>query len=163
MRLRLTQTALLLALCLITACSPPMMGARRADAPIASTTRFEAARFAGPWVMRHAIDRTAPRNLSFEEGSGQIIGLRYVDGSGQRMALTSDGPHPARFTDARGRALWVLWVDDDYRTALLGAPDGRLAWIIDRRTAGGADRIDAALRHAAANGYDPNDFIALNP
>ena len=43
MRLRLTQTALLLALCLITACSPPMMGARRADAPIASTTRFEAA------------------------------------------------------------------------------------------------------------------------
>jgi len=46
---------------------------------------------------------------------------------------------------------------------LLGAPDGRLAWIIDRRTTGGADRIDAAVRLAAANGYDPNDFIPLNP
>ena len=50
--------------------------------------------------------------------------------------------------------LWVIWVDDGFRTAAIGAPDGRYGWIIDRRAEGGADRLKAAAEILAFNGYD---------
>lgn len=50
--------------------------------------------------------------------------------------------------------LWVIWVDDGFRTAAIGAPDGSYGWIIDRRAEGGADRVKAAADILAFNGYD---------
>lgn len=159
MRKPRTLTALLLLA--LTACTGPSQTA----APIASTTRFEATRFAGPWVMRHALGANAPEALSFEADQDRITALRYIDGTGQTLAFAPapNTPHRARFSDAEGRAYWVLWVDDDYRTALLGAPDRRFAWVIDRNATGGTDRIEAALRLAKANGYRPEDFTPYQP
>lgn len=143
----------LTALAALAACGRP---APRMGGPIASTTRFEAARFAGPWVMRAAIG-PAPSGLSFQAEGGQLTGYHLIDGAGGFAPLTADRL-TARYFTATGGQFWVLWVDDDYRTALLGAPDRRFAWIIDRNTQGGADRIDAAFRLAQANGYDPRAF-----
>ncbi|MEO1138733.1 MAG: lipocalin family protein [Pseudomonadota bacterium] len=50
--------------------------------------------------------------------------------------------------------LWVIWVDDGFRTAAIGTPDGSYGWILDRRPAGGADRVRAAGEILAFNGYD---------
>ena len=40
--------------------------------------------------------------------------------------------------------LWVIWIDDGLRTAAIGSPDSDMAFILDRKTQGGADRIKAA-------------------
>lgn len=159
--MRRSPTLIVLILLAMVACTGPSQTA----APIASTTRFEASRFAGPWVMRHALGPDAPRALSFEADQEQVTALRYIDGTGQRLAFSpaENTPHRARFSDAAGQAYWVLWVDDDYRTALLGAPDRRFAWVIDRNPTGGADRIEAALRLARANGYTPEAFTPYQP
>ena len=52
------------------------------------------------------------------------------------------------------RQFWVLWVDEGFRTAVLGNPDGTFGWIVDRSTTGGADRIKAAREILDFNGYD---------
>jgi apolipoprotein D and lipocalin family protein len=52
------------------------------------------------------------------------------------------------------RAFWVLWVDEGFRTAVLGNPDGTFGWIVDRSTRGGADRIRAAREILDFNGYN---------
>ncbi|NBR90044.1 MAG: lipocalin, partial [Rhodobacteraceae bacterium] len=31
-----------------------------------------------------------------------------------------------------GPEIWLLWVDDDWRTAAMASPDGRLGWIMER-------------------------------
>lgn len=49
---------------------------------------------------------------------------------------------------------WVLWVDEDYRTAVVGAPNGQSGWILNRTPDISADRLKAAKDILAYNGYD---------
>ncbi|MCP5036327.1 MAG: hypothetical protein GY945_01870 [Rhodobacteraceae bacterium] len=56
---------------------------------------------------------------------------------------------------------WVLWVDEDYRTAAIGTPSGTFGWIIDRERSGGEDRIVAAREVLEWLGYDMNRLIEL--
>ena len=49
---------------------------------------------------------------------------------------------------------WVLWVDESYRTAVIGTPNGRAAWILNRDPAIPADRLAAAREMLDFNGYD---------
>jgi apolipoprotein D and lipocalin family protein len=53
-----------------------------------------------------------------------------------------------------GREFWVLWVDEGFRTAVLGNKEGDFGWIVDRSTKGGADRVKAAREILDFNGYD---------
>lgn len=57
--------------------------------------------------------------------------------------------------------LWVLWVDADYRTVLVGTPSGRLGFILNRGGALTADRLTAARDIFAFNGYDLRRLILL--
>ena len=139
-----------LILCAILAgCAAAPIGYRDASAPIASITRFEAARFAGPWQMRAAFG-AAPSGVVFTESDGAIMSMQFM---GEGAATTMDQTRPARFETPQG-PLWVLWVDEAYRTAVIGTPDGRLGWVIDRNATGGADRIRAARSLLEFNGYD---------
>ena len=54
--------------------------------------------------------------------------------------------------------LWVIWIDDGYRTAALGSPDSDMAFIVDRKTSGGADRMTAASEVLEFNGYNMSAF-----
>lgn len=56
--------------------------------------------------------------------------------------------------------LWVIWIDDGYRTAAIGSPDSDIAFILDRKPKGGADRIVAAREVLAFNGYNMTAFVA---
>ena len=49
---------------------------------------------------------------------------------------------------------WVLWVDEGYRTAVVGAPNGRSGWILNREPTIPADRLAAAREVLDFNGYD---------
>ncbi|MCM2560743.1 lipocalin family protein [Lutimaribacter sp. EGI FJ00015] len=134
-----------LALALLAACGPsgaPTGPAiyRDAAAPISSQVDVTAARLSGDWHVR----------------VGPVLGP-VVAGDRLRLdALQAAGP--GRFKVTRGplsgRVLWVLWLDADNRTAALGSPDGKTALVLDRAPTGGADRIAAARKIMAWQGYD---------
>jgi apolipoprotein D and lipocalin family protein len=48
----------------------------------------------------------------------------------------------------------VLWVDEGYRTAVVGAPNGRVGWILNRDPDIPEDRLIAAREVLDFNGYD---------
>ncbi|MFO1142618.1 MAG: lipocalin family protein [Amaricoccus sp.] len=50
---------------------------------------------------------------------------------------------------------WVLWVDSDYRTAVVGVPSGRAGWILARTPTIDPARRAEAEAVLARNGYDP--------
>ena len=54
---------------------------------------------------------------------------------------------------------WVLWTDDGYRTAVVGAPDGRSGWILNREPTIPADRLTAAREVLDFNGYDLSRLV----
>jgi len=165
--------AALLGLALLTGCAAaPVIGAksfRNVAQPLSVTTRGNGMQdMSGPWFVRaHFPDDSSAAMVTFlpEYQGGEAVEVR-------REACTLSGKCEARAyvlrADALGQnrwrlsgegregpdELWVIWVDDGFRTAAIGAPDGSYGWIIDRRSDGGADRLKAAAEVLAFNGYD---------
>lgn len=84
--------------------------------------------------------------------------VRQIDGTAE---IVGPGKLKVRFGSVPFVAAdyWVLWVDEDYQTAVVGVPSGRAGWILAR-----TPRIDPARRARAeaalrANGYDPERLI----
>jgi len=73
------------------------------------------------------------------------VGIATVSGPG-RFTVNS-GAH-------KGREHWVMWVDQTYRTAVIGTPDGSFGMILNRDSNIPADRMKAAREILDWNGYD---------
>ncbi len=142
---------LLLAACARPEPPPAAPSFREAGAPIGSTTRGTAADLAGDWVVSAAYPgpfglargvrvSVAPR------GGGALWTL-----GGRALPTTLAGPGRYR---GEGAELWVLWVDDGFRTAAVGTPDGAFGWIMDRPGEAAPDRAAAAREMLDFNGYD---------
>ncbi|MEX3314824.1 lipocalin family protein [Sulfitobacter sp. PS-8MA] len=164
---RARQTLALVLLGTLAACNtaPPQEGFRDPAALIGATSRYDAARFAGDWQVRAAFpgdgDLQAVRFA--RQGPSFVEHRQSCDATGlcaPRRVLweaSEQGPGRYKLRARQGgaeKALWVLWVDEGFRTAVIGAPDGRYGWILDREASGGADRIAAAQQILDFNGYD---------
>ncbi|MEL7261681.1 MAG: lipocalin [Pseudomonadota bacterium] len=142
---------------------------RNPTAPIGVTSRYDDARFAGPWFVRGVISRgPAPLRIERRAVADDVI-WRFE----QEVCATDGGP--CRITredwraetDVPGADLVlnpnggedlrpvVVWIDEGYRTAAVGDAAGRFAWVLDRAPQGGADRIAAAQQVLAFSGFDP--------
>lgn len=154
----------------VAACAAPapkitgMPGYRDRSALIGVTSRFDAAKFDGLWYVRAQFDPAAPR-LSFGLTEGAMrLGTPVCDAAGVcgdvaedlPLQRTGKGRFSVTMPSGEARQFWVLWVDEGFRTAVLGNPDGTFGWIVDRSTTGGADRIAAAREILDFNGYDVN-------
>ena len=155
---------ILAAMVLLTACSPTY---RDKTVPISSIVSFDAERYQGLWYEVAAFpnpfqsgctDTTADygvdgdgsvtvRNRCLKNGMPEVIeGRALITGPG-RLSVRLDGvPVAADY--------WVLWVDEGYRTAVVGVPSGRVGWILNRSPDIPADRLAAARDVLAFNGYD---------
>ena len=58
---------------------------------------------------------------------------------------------------------WVLWVDADYETAVVGVPSGRAGWILARVPTIDPARRAEAEAVLARNGYDPAQALRRAP
>lgn len=163
--------AAILALGVLAGCAALTPSYRDADAPIASIASFEPERYAGLWYEiasyptffeRGCSNTTAtyeligPETISVlnacnrDGGISRISGTARVSGPG-RLRLRLDGvPVEADY--------WVLWVDEGYRTAVVGSPSGGSGFILNRDPSIPQDRLEAARRVLAFNGYDLNDL-----
>ena len=154
----------LIAILLLAACAAPQktvtMGRyRAADAPIYSNAVLEEPRLAGRWQQVATFGEAGsckPGSAEITQTpSGMNIDYRLCQsGNDMQGAGPMQPVGPGRFqVPGQPAPWWVLWADVDYRTLVIGSPDGRVGFIINR---GGfpADRIIAAREILDFNGYD---------
>ena len=172
--------AALIGLLLLAGCSrdvPEALTAvyRDAAAPIASKALFDVDAFAGEWQV------VARYPVPFEADCAAITAI-YVPQAGQagsadHICWSGDADDPVILSGAfqvtgPGRMrvtysglppldVWVLWTDDGYRTAVLGTPDGRAGWILNREAVIPADRLTAAREVLDFNGFDLNRLVMV--
>jgi apolipoprotein D and lipocalin family protein len=89
-----------------------------------------------------SVKNTCQKNgaLSVIEGRADVVGPGRLSVRLQGVPVSAD--------------YWVLWVDEGYRTAVVGVPSGRAGWILNRTPSIPADRLSAAQDVLAFNGYD---------
>lgn len=145
-------------------------GYRDQDVTIASSANFDASRYLGRWyeVARYPnpfqsdcpgaiaeygaseiAGQITVRNICLDangQPSGEITGTATDEGLGRLSVRLQGVPVAAPY--------WVLWVDEGYRTAVVGAPNGRVGWILNRDPDIPPDRLSAAREVLDFNGYD---------
>ncbi|WP_333712445.1 lipocalin family protein [Yoonia sp.] len=143
---------------------------RDTDVPISSKAVFDVERYMGLWyeVARFpvpfeagCVGVTAEYALR-DDGTVSVLNIcRNPDGSERaRIEGTATPVAPARLKVRFASVpfvvgdYWVLWTDEDYQTAVVGAPNGRAGWILNRTPRIRADRLQAARDILAFNGYD---------
>jgi len=119
---------------------------RNATAQVASQADVTLERLSGAWQV-----------VSIFEDP-QFAAVRTVQFDGPNMALNSQLLPITRVSEGRitagGLQFWVHWLDINNRTAVIGSPDGRFGWIMDRTGAPGSDRLKAAREILDWYGYD---------
>jgi apolipoprotein D and lipocalin family protein len=141
---------------------------REQEVTIASAAAFDAERYLGRWyeVARfpNPFQSNCPgaiadysagdgellvRNLCLDANAmviDEITGTATDEGLGRLSVRLQGVPVAAPY--------WVLWVDEGYRTAVVGAPNGRVGWILNRDPDIPEDRLIAAREVLDFNGYD---------
>jgi apolipoprotein D and lipocalin family protein len=154
---------------LLAGCGAIAPSYRDRSVTIASSAGFDPSRYLGRWyeVARYpnpfqagcagsVVEYSAGengvilvRNICLDatgEAIDEISGTARMVGPG-RLSVRLDGvPVAAPY--------WVLWVDEGYRTAVVGQPDGRAGWVLDREPVIPQDRWIAAREVLDFNGYD---------
>lgn len=131
---------------------------------MAATSRFDAQRFSGDWVVRAEFDDAwAFDEFRFDVPKGATIGTWEQPGAQAQVRLSQLGVF---FLDYIGQKrmreeVVVLWVDEGFRTAAIAARNGRAAVIVDRKPSGGADRIEAARILLRKNGFDTTQLKSV--
>ncbi len=149
---------LLLALCACVSAAPVTVQAfRDPAAPIYSAAALDAGRLAGNWVEVAGV-QSAKGNCRKGGGmrvkAGTVDYRLCVDGRmvKGRGALRAIGP--GRFAlPGLAQPVWVLWVDGDYRTLVIGTPKGGFGTVLDRGAIS-PDREAAAREILDWNGYN---------
>ncbi len=149
---------------------------RDRSVPIGSALNFSTDRYAGTWyeVARYPVPfETGCVGVTAEyaalpdgglsvtntcrtpEGTirSTIKGRADVVGPGRLKVSFDSIPFPADY--------WVLWIDEGYRTAVVGAPNGRSGWILNRDPNIPADRLKAAREVLEFNGYDLGRLVKV--
>jgi len=167
------------ALALLAGCAAPLPGEktggfgevyRDLDVPISSVALFDAARYLGVWYEvarfpvvfeRGCAGVTAEYQMLDDNRISVLNTCRDLDGNVASEILgEAEIVGPARLKVSfpsvpfGASDYWVLWVDEGYRTAVVGAPNGKSGWILNRDPQIPADRLQAARDVLDFNGYD---------
>ena len=148
----------------LSACAAPTdTGAfRTAKAPIYSNASLDLGRLAGAWQQVATYGATGPDcpagGAEFTATASGLTGQARLCIAGQVRdwsgPVTPAGP--GRFAIGGAEPWWVLWIDADTRTLVIGTPTGAFGFVLDRDGQIPADRLVAAREILAFNGYDPD-------
>lgn len=171
-------------LCLLTACGAPIgpQSFRDRAAPIYSNASLDITRLQGNWVQVAGFAPEnapicRPGGVVFSafagkqgtEKSAAASATATRQGLSTRLCLSGQEVQfsgrisqtgPGRFSlvgadpAGIGQAWWVLWVDADMRTLVIGTPSGDFGFILNRGRKLPTDRLVAAREILGWNGYD---------
>jgi apolipoprotein D and lipocalin family protein len=131
---------------------------------MAATSRFDAVRFSGDWVVRAGFEDIWSYNgFTFNVPAGARVGTwEQSDGAQAQVRLSQLGVFFLDYVGQRrmSEEVVVLWVDEGFRTAAIAARNGQAAVIVDRSRSGGADRIEAARVLLRKNGFDVSKLVS---
>lgn len=163
----LTAARALAAAAALAGCAAVAPSYRDMRVPVTSIAALDAARYAGRWheVARYAVPFQAgcgPARADYtllSDGSLGVVNTCPTAAGERRIEGRAVPAGPGRFeVSFRGLPFrgpyWVLWVDEGYRTAVVGVPSGRAGWILNREPTIPPDRLRAAMAILEWNGYD---------
>jgi apolipoprotein D and lipocalin family protein len=150
---------------------------RDRSVPIGSAALFDADRYLGRWyeVARFPVPFQAGCVAStadygpMEGGVTVLNTCTRADGTISTITGTAELVGPGRLVVRFGSVpfvaadYWILWVDEGYRTAVVGTPNGRAGWILNRDPTIPADRLAAAREVLDFNGYDVSQLVMSEP
>ena len=127
---------------------------RNPSANIGATTRFDPVRFAGDW---HVVARFVEGG---ETAAHDVIAVTYQQGKDRIVVVASEGAQTYAYDGTavlrpkRGEPLIIMWVEEGFRTAVLGTPSGRIGYILDRKPNPRKGRLKAATEILKFYGWD---------
>lgn len=167
------RTALAVAALGLAACAVPVESYRDTSVTIASAAAFDPARYAGRWyeIARFPVpfqagcEDTVAEYAPQEDGTLGVLNGCLVNGSPRRIEgharVTGPGRLEVSFDSLPflSAPYWVLWVSEDYGSAVVGVPSGRAGWILNREPVMSPDRLEAARQVLDFNGYDVSRLV----
>ncbi len=151
---------------------------RDRSAPMQTVAEVDLARYAGRWheiarfpvwFQRGCTAVTADYALR-EDGKVDVLNACTRDGRRDTATAVARSVDPSnarlkvRFSDIvpiEGD-YWIIYLDADYRTAVVAVPSGAAGWILARDPEIAPENLDAALAALAAAGYDLSR-LAMTP
>ena len=127
---------------------------RNPSANIGATTRFDPVRFAGDW---HVVARFVETG---ETAAHDVIAVTYQQGKDRIVVVASEGAQTYAYDGTavlrpkQGDPLIIMWVDEGFRTAVLGTTSGQDGYILDRKPNPRKDRLKAATEILKFYGWD---------
>ena len=103
--------------------------------------------------------RVDNRCFDGEQQPAQAIGeASAVDESNSKLKVTFL-PKALRWLPFTDGDYWVLKIDEEYRTALVGSPDGKYLWVLSREPHVDRDVVSEYLATARTMGFDLSPLI----
>ena len=127
---------------------------RNPSANIGATARFDPMRFAGDWHVVARFVETA------EPAAHDVIAVTYHQGKDRIVVVASEGAQTYAYDGTavlrpkQGEPLIIMWVDESFRTAVLGTTSGQDGYILDRKPNPRKDRLKAATEILKFYGWD---------
>jgi len=103
-------------------------------------------------VANRALDGSG----ELQESTGQAT---VVEGSGNARLEVSFMPDGLKWLPFTRGDYWILRLDEDYETALVGSPDRKYLWLLARSPTLPASRQEDFLGTARQQGYDLSRLI----
>lgn len=149
----------------LAACAPsPDAVLRDPTAPFGATTRFDAEKFSGQWIVVASTENTPqgpvsflhnPENATFTLTSNVIPSLAGVYQSGAPGVLNA--------LAANGETLVVMWVDNEFQTASVGTASGSFGAVLDRTGDVNVNKAIAAREVFDFYGWDTTKLRRTSP
>lgn len=151
--------------------------------PLPTATSVDLARYAGTWYeiarlpmwfQRHCVDSKAiytarPDGLVgvHNECVTDTGGLDQIDGvatvvdakTNARLTVVFDNFFARLFGSSREGNYWIIELDPDYRTSVVGTPDRRYLWILSRTPRMDDATYQRLVKRAGQLGFPVSDLI----
>jgi apolipoprotein D and lipocalin family protein len=172
-RARALRAAAVVAVLSVGACAVPVAGYRDTSVTIASAAAFDPVRYAGRWYeiarfpvpFQEGCTDTVAEYAVQADGTLSVVNTCLVDGAPRRIEGSAELTGPGRLEVSFDTVpfvsapYWVLWVAEDYGSAVVGVPSGRAGWILKREPTISPDRLEAARQVLDFNGYDVSRLV----
>ncbi|WP_191489949.1 lipocalin family protein [Pseudomonas sp. FEN] len=106
-------------------------------------------------------NRCLTEQWTWEEAKG--MATPQVPGQADKLWVRFDNWFTSLLPGVAKADYWILFISDDYKTAIVGNPNRRYLWLLSRTPRVSADTREDLLSRARQQGYDTTRLIWRTP